>query len=121
MITHLDVEELSQSIIDEAIHLARNDHIPDWERCLEQLDIRIANLDEEVLHKPIIPPELQDAYRERIDNLSLENTTLRTRLGQTKEALERAREAYMAEREQTRRLQTKLEELEQRLLTYLSH
>ena len=114
-----DQTNVTRSILEEAILLAQNDHVPNWQERIAQMDKRVAHLYEQVKQQPVIPTELQDAYRTEIDNLTLENMKLRSKLDQTKEALERARLAYKDEREQTQTLQIRLDELERRLLSYL--
>ncbi len=118
--TNLNQELLSKTIVEEAILLTRNDHLPDWQERIRQMDVRIQHLHEQVSHKPLVPTELQDSYRDEIDSLTLENMKLRSSLDQTKEALTRAKDAYKMEREHNRILQYKLNELEKRLLAYLS-
>ncbi|MBN2718045.1 MAG: hypothetical protein JXX14_19525 [Deltaproteobacteria bacterium] len=109
----------TKRIIDEALMLARNTHVPNWQERIAQMDRRVAHLHEQVRQQPIVPTELQDAYRSEIDSLTLENMALKAKLDQTREALERARAAYKSEREQTRMLQIRLNDLEKRLLEYL--
>jgi hypothetical protein len=117
--THQDQELLSKTIVEEAILLTQNNHLPDWQERIRQMDVRVQHLHEQVSQKPVVPTELQDAYREEIDSLTMENMKLRSSLDQTKEALNRAKNAYKAERENNRMLQYKLNELEKRLLAYL--
>ena len=114
-----DYTDPTKRIIDEALQLARNAHIPNWQERIAQMDKRVSHLHEQAQQQPIVPTELQDAYRSEIDSLSLENMALKTKLDQTREALERARVAYKAEREQTRTLKIRLNDLEKRLLEYL--
>lgn len=111
--------QITQSIIEEAIHLAQNGHVPNWQERIAQMDRRVAHIHEQVRQKPVVPTDLQDAYRTEIDTLTLENMKLRSKLDQTKEALERARLAYKTEREHTRSLKSRLNDLEKRLLKYL--
>ena len=116
---NVEPNEVTKTLIDEALHLARNDSIPDWQERIAQMDKRVEHIHEQVRLQPIVPTELQDAYRAEIDSLTLENMNLRSKLDQTQEALERARKAYKTEREQTKTLQHRLNELEKRLLEYL--
>ena len=114
-----DQELLSKTIVEEAILLTQNDHLPDWQERIRQMDVRVKHLHEQVQRKPIVPTELQDAYREEIDSLTLENMKLRSALEQTRDALTRAKEAFKTERDQNRNLRSKLDELEKRLLAWL--
>ena len=115
----INQKHIPQTIIEEAILLAQNAHVPNWQERIAQMDQRVAHIHEQVRQKPMVPTELQDTYRTEIDTLTLENMKLRSKLDQTKEALERARQAYKAEREQTRSLKSRLNDLEKRLLKYL--
>lgn len=117
---HSVPELLTKSIIDEAIVLAKTEQSSSWQERIEQMSRRIARLHEQAALQPQIPTELQDAYRTEIDTLTLENIKLHRKLDQTREALERARQAYKNEMDQTRMLQSKMNDLEKRLLNYLN-
>lgn len=112
-------DNLSQTIINEAISFARSEGIPDWKERIFKMHRRVEQLGEQIQAKPSVPPELQDIYREEIDSLTLENMQLANKLDLTTQALERAKEAYRTELHHARSLKEKLNELEHRLINAL--
>ncbi|MBN2342696.1 MAG: hypothetical protein JXX29_16755 [Deltaproteobacteria bacterium] len=112
---------LSKGLIEEAIFLAQRNDTPGCRVKIEQMDRRIAHIQQQIDARPNIPTELQDAYRSEIDELTLENMQLTNKLEQTAHALEKAKEAYRNELQQTRLLRDRLDELEHRLLQLVNN